>query len=475
MAEQSGFFDAHLINGVYDRIYLADNFAKYFASFIGNGVFGGKSNELMVQQKQTANMSVRVLSGQGWINGYWYENTNEVSLDIPLADGVLNRIDLIVLRWDNAERVIRLAVKKGTPASIPSAPTLQRSADYYELKLAEITINAGTTKITQANILDTRLNTAVCGLVHAVVDQLDSKELGIQLDAYISEFIQKKDAWFSTFKTNSDSAVGKLLTDGQADIDDMIEAGETNLANVVSAGQTNINNAITAGNKKFDDAVAAGNTKINNVVNTGTTNINKLISDKTTEIDALIDAKETAYNEKVTEVDTLIDKFEETLADSDVIVINEKITDVDDRVKILESTSVESKDYAGCYYRVFQEEVEWINPPNAPNTEYKTTERWNNNKPVYQKTLYIPALSNKMTMSAHIDAAFDKIISITGFAIDSDNNMYYPFPIILNGFEAIAAITGAVGDGGEGSDITININEDLSAFKAYITVKYTKT
>ena len=46
MAEQSGFFNAHLIDGEYDRVYLAEHFAKYFASFIGNGIFGGKSNEL---------------------------------------------------------------------------------------------------------------------------------------------------------------------------------------------------------------------------------------------------------------------------------------------------------------------------------------------------------------------------------------------------------------------------------------------
>ena len=31
MAEQSGFFDAHLVNGEYDRVYLVEHFAKYFS------------------------------------------------------------------------------------------------------------------------------------------------------------------------------------------------------------------------------------------------------------------------------------------------------------------------------------------------------------------------------------------------------------------------------------------------------------
>lgn len=229
MAEHSGFFDAHLVDGAYDRVYLAENFAKYFASFIGNGIFAGKSNELMVRQKSTANMSVRVLSGQGWINGYWYENTHEVSLDISVADGVLNRIDIIVLRWDNSERVVRLAVKRGTPASIPSAPTLQRTEDFYELKLAQITVNAGTTRITDANILDTRLNSADCGYVHAVVDQLDSSELGVQLDAYISEFVTQHNTWSSQFKANSESLVDTLIRNKTNEINELIELLEQTL------------------------------------------------------------------------------------------------------------------------------------------------------------------------------------------------------------------------------------------------------
>ena len=59
MAERSGFFDAHLReDGKYDRTYLADSFAKYFASFVGNGVYGGKSSELMVRQESTPTIIV---------------------------------------------------------------------------------------------------------------------------------------------------------------------------------------------------------------------------------------------------------------------------------------------------------------------------------------------------------------------------------------------------------------------------------
>lgn len=216
MAENSGFFDAHLVNGEYDRVYLAESFAKYFASFIGNGIFGGKSNELMVKQKVTADMSVRVLSGQGWINGYWYENSDELSLAIDIADGVLNRIDIIVLRWDNSERVIRLAVKKGTSATSPSAPAIQRGADLYELKLAQVYVKAGTTKITQADITDTRLNNEVCGFVHGVIDQFDTTEFGNQIDSFIENFeasnVDKMQAVFDRINSLIDEDMATRLT-----------------------------------------------------------------------------------------------------------------------------------------------------------------------------------------------------------------------------------------------------------------------
>lgn len=188
MAERSGFFDAHLLNGEYDRVYLAENFARYFANFIGNGVFGGNSGELMVRQKESADMSVRVMAGQGFINGYFYENTDELSLAIDTADGVLNRIDLIVLRWDKYERVIRIAVEKGTPASSPSAPMLRRNDDYYELELAKISIKAGATRITQTDITDMRLDSDACGIVVSVVEHIDTAEFNAQLNAWIDEF-----------------------------------------------------------------------------------------------------------------------------------------------------------------------------------------------------------------------------------------------------------------------------------------------
>lgn len=189
MAQECGFFNAQLVGeDEYDRVYLAEQFAAYFASFIGNGVFGKSMQKLEVMAQNSPDMSVKVLSGEAWINGWWYRNTEEYTLSLDVADGVLHRIDVIVLRWGNQERDMWLHVIKGTASSNPVAPNIKRDADYYDLQLATVTVSRGAIKITQSSINDTRLVTSVCGLVTGVVDQIDTTGLYNQFEQYFAEF-----------------------------------------------------------------------------------------------------------------------------------------------------------------------------------------------------------------------------------------------------------------------------------------------
>ena len=202
MAQECGFFNAELEGSEYDRVYNAEQFAAYFASFIGNGIFGDSMGELVVLENQQANMSVDVSSGQAWTNGWWYRNTEELNLPITLADGVLNRKDVVVLRWGNAERDMWLQVLQGEPSGEPIAPSIVRNADYYDLKLCEISIPAGTSRITQSLITDTRLDNNVCGLVTGVVDQIDTTQLFIQFQAAYAEWKNTQEADFEAWFAN---------------------------------------------------------------------------------------------------------------------------------------------------------------------------------------------------------------------------------------------------------------------------------
>lgn len=240
--ERCGFFDANLVGEEYDRVYLAAQFAAYFASFIGNGVYAEHSNQLQVVAMPTPQMQVGVEKGQGWINGYWYENTDTMYLPIEVADGVLNRIDSIVLRLGFAERNMWLMVKKGTPAVNPIAPEVTRTADYYDLQLATVSIPASSIRITQAQIQDTRMNQDVCGWVTGVVKQLDTTTLFNQFETYFQEFKENNQAdyeeWTETQKQAWLSWVSGQETDFADWTDEQKEEYETWYATHINQWQS---------------------------------------------------------------------------------------------------------------------------------------------------------------------------------------------------------------------------------------------
>lgn len=205
MAIRSGFFNS--VNG--DRKYDASRFAEYFASFIGNGVFPNPSDSLQVIANN--NMTITVKPGKAWINGYILINDDDYILALDPADGVLNRIDRIVARYDVVDREIRLEVKKGTFASSPVAPTLQRDADAYELGLADVYIAAGVVSVTQANITDLRFNTELCGIVHGIVEQVDTTTLFSQYQSWYNRVTEEAETDIEAIKQQFQDDINQFL------------------------------------------------------------------------------------------------------------------------------------------------------------------------------------------------------------------------------------------------------------------------
>jgi len=130
--EAGGFFNS--VNG--DRLYKAEDFAGYFASFVGNGVFPNPSSNLQVVEGP--GMQAVVKPGKAWINGYFFHSKFNHVFTLGIADGVFSRVDRIVVRWDLAAREMRLALKAGALSATPAAPELRRDSDVYELALADM-------------------------------------------------------------------------------------------------------------------------------------------------------------------------------------------------------------------------------------------------------------------------------------------------------------------------------------------------
>lgn len=261
--EKSGFFDAKLVGDAYDRVYNASSFANYFSSFIGNGVFAGKYNDLAVLPANTPDMTVRVLPGQAWINGYWYENSNDgdkVFTVQPAAGQYKNRYDAIVVRLDLNERKMSVELKRGTEAKTPVKQSPSRSGGIWELVLAYVLVEYGTSAITSALITDTRADNVLCGYAHGVVDQVSTTTIFNQLQAQTSKAVSDSQAAVNaairSLQTAQASAVsamnsaldGTKVGEQDAKIAD-IAAKSKHLSDFTTlAGGTDLNNVTTLGN-----------------------------------------------------------------------------------------------------------------------------------------------------------------------------------------------------------------------------------
>lgn len=205
--EESSFFND--VDG--DRIYYAEDFAEYFIPFFTNGIFNNGCQVL----GNTNDMAVNVSTGRAFINGYRYRNKQSKTLTIENADGVLNRIDNIVIRLDLTNRNISTQVIKGSFLNNPVAPDLTRTSTIYDLRIAKIYIPAGTTEITQDLIEDCRFINSDCGNVISPIKTPDTEQLFIQMQAIFDKFIADStngfDTWFDSIKNQLDSdAAGNL-------------------------------------------------------------------------------------------------------------------------------------------------------------------------------------------------------------------------------------------------------------------------
>ena len=194
-----------------DRIYFAEDFARHLATYFTNGVFNNGCQVL----GENNDMSVNVSIGSANINGYRYDNDAIKTLNIDNADGVLNRIDNIVIRWDLTNRIITTQVIKGTFADNPVAPDVVRTSTIYDLRIAKINVPAGTTTITPDLITDTRFITSDCGNVISTVQTPDTEDLFIQIQEIFNKTLEDMqidfNEWYLKIKDQLDEdAAGKL-------------------------------------------------------------------------------------------------------------------------------------------------------------------------------------------------------------------------------------------------------------------------
>lgn len=155
-------FNSVVVDGKPDRPANAESLAAYLASFFSNGVL--MHDDTALQVKASSGMNIQILEGVGNINGKTILNDAAEILTLEAASASLSRIDCIVFRLDETNRLMEFGILKGTPSAAPAAPALTQTAGVYELCLAEVRVPAGATSIAQNYITDKRSSATLIAL-----------------------------------------------------------------------------------------------------------------------------------------------------------------------------------------------------------------------------------------------------------------------------------------------------------------------
>ncbi|MFD8839867.1 hypothetical protein [Streptomyces griseofuscus] len=109
------------------------------------------STVLKVTGSGTTN--VTVAPGGAFVNGFYYYLDTTKTLAVPTNSGGAARVDLVVLRADQAANSVTAVYKTGG-TTVP--PLTQVEDGVWEIPLAQCTVAAGSAVVTAANVVDKR-------------------------------------------------------------------------------------------------------------------------------------------------------------------------------------------------------------------------------------------------------------------------------------------------------------------------------
>lgn len=173
------------LNGV---TYDAEDVSTYLCTRT-SGVYSKDTNYAV---SVTGARQITVAPGLAWVNyddfkGVSACSREAVALTIPDADSTLSRIDRVVLQFDTAANLTAVKLKPGTPAAAPEPPAILQNHNQYELGLCTVSVPAGSSVITAADITDTRADEDVCGVMRDGVTGIPTAQLQAQALAMMTQ------------------------------------------------------------------------------------------------------------------------------------------------------------------------------------------------------------------------------------------------------------------------------------------------
>jgi hypothetical protein len=243
-------YNAELLqDGSFDRLYDANDFAQDRAVFLSDGVFLNPGDNFQVFGGN-GNLTVTVGSlselNTAFVRGHSIAAQGQRDFDVPAPHTQYSRIDIVTIRHSNLSnfRLMDVYYVPGTPAASPVKPTLIRNDDEWEIQLAQVTIPANATHIQQSNVLDTRLNSDLCGIVIYLGQAVDTTTIFTQYEDYLNTKIAEWDA----IQLQQETDWSSQLTNQQNQFNNWFAGAQTD---IVLAAQFDFDNlAMLPGNTK---------------------------------------------------------------------------------------------------------------------------------------------------------------------------------------------------------------------------------
>lgn len=191
MSVTSGFFDSKNK----DRLYNTEQLSSIFDGIIKDGVYMGYEDAFIVKATDPASLTVNVGPGRAWFHHTWTHNDAPLPIVVKQGDVVLDRIDSIIIDIDKTEdvRSNKVTYLEGSPSSEPTAPVLVNEEKHWQIPLCNISMPAGSTTITQAQITN-RIGTSDCPFVTGIIETIDTDELLAQWNAEYREWYARVQA-----------------------------------------------------------------------------------------------------------------------------------------------------------------------------------------------------------------------------------------------------------------------------------------
>lgn len=171
-----------------EQNYTAAQCGAFFAGRT-SGVFAAEEN---LKVTVTGPRQLTLSAGIAWIttDRYWgkvYCNDDAINFPLPVADGVLDMICRVVIRWNKTTNICQALLLEGAPSSSPVAPARSTTDELYDLVIADYLVQHGEINASAERLTDQRLNESLCGLMRDGVTGIPTAELQAQVETLIAD------------------------------------------------------------------------------------------------------------------------------------------------------------------------------------------------------------------------------------------------------------------------------------------------